>query len=175
VEVPPVNVETVGMAKNMPDDVPVTAASEPAEDAQDANAEDIEPEPESGEVPDAPPESLASTAEHPEIVERIGGQPLPDTNYAESDLLAEQKRKDEKLALAKIPYLRRMPADYRKDVPEIHISFLSYANKPEKRLVSINGRIYREGEGLKGGLKLEKITPAGVVISYKERKFRVKI
>jgi general secretion pathway protein B len=162
-------VETAGMDEDLPEDIPVAAPSEDTTDAQEAEVEALEPE------DDLPLESLASTAEQPEIIERIGGQPLPDTNYAESDLMAEQKRQEEKEALAKIPYLRRMPADYRKDVPEIHISFHSYFYKPEKRLVSINGRIYREGEELKGGLKLEKITPAGVVISFKEREFRVKI
>ncbi len=121
-------------------------------------------------------EGLNATAEHPrQIVERIGGQPLPDTDYTERDLLAEQQRKVEAQELKKIPNLSQMPLDFRKNIPEIHISFHSYSYKPAKRLVSINGRIFREGEDILDGIKLEKITPVGVVLSHEDRRFKVAI
>ena len=110
-----------------------------------------------------------------QIVERIGGKSLPDTDYTESDLLAEQQRKIEAQELKKIPNLSQMPPDFRKDIPEIHISFHSYSYKPAKCLVSINGRIFREGDDISDGIKLEKITPVGVVLSHEGRRFKVAI
>ncbi len=154
------------------DNSPVeTAAVEPVNDDEENIASGVEED----EITDLPMESLDSTADKPQIIEHIGGQSLPDTDYTERDLRAEQKRQKEKEEVAKIPYLRRLPPEFRKDIPEIHISFHSYYYKPSRRLVSINGRIFREGEELKEGLKLEKITPGGIVLSYKDVPFRVKI
>ncbi len=167
--VPP-KIEVIPVADKLPAE---TVAAESANDepagTADSGIEDGE------KVAASPLESLDSMADHPQIIERIGGQPLPDTDYGEIDLKTEQKRQQEKEKLAKIPYLHRLPADFQKDIPEIHISFHSYYYKPAKRLVSINGRIFREGEELKKGLKLEEITPGGIVLSYKDVSFRIKI
>ncbi len=128
----------------------------------------------SGGENDVVAESLHESPERSMVVERIGGQSLPDVGLQERELLIEQ-REAETQRLAKVPFLHQMSADFQKGIPEIHISFLSYSYQPAKRLVSINGRIYREGRGIQNGLQLEKITPGGVVLSYKKRLFKVNI
>jgi len=48
----------------------------------------------------------------------------------------------------------------------------AYANEPSDRLVSINDMRLREGEYLMNGLRLEKITPDGMIFSYKSYRFQ---
>lgn len=52
------------------------------------------------------------------------------------------------------------------------ISVHAYSGNPGKRLVGINNRILREGEYVVPGLKLEQITPDGMIFSYKGYSFR---
>ena len=114
-----------------------------------------------------------SVSGRPKIVERIGGQPLPDTDHAKLILARDKQMAADRQALAKVPFLRQLPDEFRRGLPQIHISFLSYSYAPAKRLVSIDGVILREGQELGGGLKVEKITPVGVVLTYKKRQFKV--
>jgi general secretion pathway protein B len=52
------------------------------------------------------------------------------------------------------------------------IQLHSYSNKSVNSIVSINSRMMKEGESLAPGLKLEKITPDGVIFSYKGYRFQ---
>lgn len=52
------------------------------------------------------------------------------------------------------------------------ISVHAYSVNPANRLVGINNRMLREGEYLVPGLKLEQITPDGMIFGYKEYSFR---
>lgn len=75
--------------------------------------------------------------------------------------------------LAEIPFLQELPPDSRRGVPEITISLHYYAAEPKSRLVRLNGRILRQGEGAGNGLLLEEITPTGVVLRLGEVRFRM--
>jgi len=122
-----------------------------------------------GQVPGgAPPKS-------PKIVERIGGRSLPDTDYGKLALARDKQTEMDRRELAKIPFLYQLPEDFRKNLPRIHISFLSYSYTPAKRLVSINGKLLREGQNIEVGLQLAKITPVGIVLTYKSRQFKVEL
>lgn len=69
--------------------------------------------------------------------------------------------------------LIQLPTSIRKELPEIHIAAHVYSQKPASRLVSINGRVLREGHTLQPGLKLEEITADGVIFSYEGYNFYV--
>jgi general secretion pathway protein B len=47
------------------------------------------------------------------------------------------------------------------------VQFHAYSDTPKNRLVGINSRILHEGESVTPELKLEQITPEGVILSYK--------
>ncbi len=51
---------------------------------------------------------------------------------------------------------------------DVHV----YAEQPAQRFVLINMNRYREGDRLKEGAMLERITPQGVVLSYQGEQFR---
>ena len=52
------------------------------------------------------------------------------------------------------------------------ISVHAYSARPGERLVGINNRLLREGDSVVTGLKLEQITPEGMVFGYKGYSFR---
>lgn len=51
------------------------------------------------------------------------------------------------------------------------IQLHSYSNKSTNSIVSINSRMMKEGDSLVPGLKLEQITPDGVILSFKGYRF----
>jgi general secretion pathway protein B len=65
-----------------------------------------------------------------------------------------------------------LPLSVQQELPAMTISVHAYSGNPGKRLVGINNRILREGEYVVSGLKLEQITPDGMIFSYKGYSFR---
>ena len=59
-----------------------------------------------------------------------------------------------------------LPAAIRQQMPSITIAFHQYSSAPIERRVMINNAVLRQGDFIAPGLKLEKITPEGVIISY---------
>jgi general secretion pathway protein B len=72
-----------------------------------------------------------------------------------------------------VPMLDNLPNYIKEKLPELSISFHAFNRAPRSRLVSINGRILREGQSVAEGLILEEITPKGVVLSYQDTRFRI--
>ncbi|MEF9438437.1 MAG: general secretion pathway protein GspB [Candidatus Mariimomonas ferrooxydans] len=69
----------------------------------------------------------------------------------------------------------KLPSSVREGLPNMSISGHIYSNKPASRIVAINSQVLREGEDIAAGLKLEEITPTGVILSYKGLRFRIKV
>lgn len=68
--------------------------------------------------------------------------------------------------------MEKLPTSIRDEVSKITISVHAYSNTPAKRLVGIGRRVLREGDYLQPGLKLEEITPDGMILGYKGYRFR---
>jgi general secretion pathway protein B len=65
-----------------------------------------------------------------------------------------------------------LPPAIRKDIPDMAVQLHAYSSTPSERLVSINSIRVREGGYLMSGLKLEEITPDGMIFSYKGYRFK---
>lgn len=65
-----------------------------------------------------------------------------------------------------------LPVTIQQELPPMSISVHAYSDKPKDRLVGINSRLLHEGDSLAPGLKLEQITPDGMIFSYKGYSFR---
>jgi len=65
-----------------------------------------------------------------------------------------------------------LPLSVQQELPALTISFHVYSGDSEKRLVGINNRMLREDEHVVPGLKLEQITPDGMIFGYKGYSFR---
>ena len=64
-----------------------------------------------------------------------------------------------------------LPLSVQQELPAMTISVHVYSGDPGKRLVGINNRMLREGEHVVPGLKLEQITPDGMIFGYKGYRF----
>jgi general secretion pathway protein B len=65
-----------------------------------------------------------------------------------------------------------MPLSIRKTLPVMVVAVHAYSSTAQDRLVSINGRMLREGDTLGPDLKLEQITPDGMIFTYRSYRFR---
>jgi general secretion pathway protein B len=72
---------------------------------------------------------------------------------------------------APVSTMSELPASIRDELPKIKITVHAYSSKPASRLVGYENRILREGDSLVAGLKIEEITPDGMILSYKGYRF----
>ncbi len=59
-------------------------------------------------------------------------------------------------------------------LPELHLSLHVYDDNPANRFVLLNSSRLREGQETAEGVRVERIDPAGVVLSWRGRQFRVR-
>lgn len=87
---------------------------------------------------------------------------IPDTSASSDGAALEQ----EAISLAELP----LPI--QQEIPAMTVQFHAFSSKPSERLVSINSIRLREGGSLMLGLRLEQITPEGMIFSYKGYRFK---
>lgn len=68
--------------------------------------------------------------------------------------------------------MAELPLALQQELPAMAISVHAYSGNPRDRLVGINNRMLREGDEAAPGLKLEQITPDGMIFGYKGYSFR---
>jgi general secretion pathway protein B len=68
--------------------------------------------------------------------------------------------------------MSELPVAIQQALPAMSITVHAYSDKAADRLVGINDRLLHEGEEVAPGLRLEQITPDGMVLSYKGYRFR---
>lgn len=72
----------------------------------------------------------------------------------------------------KVMTMAELPVPMQEQIPKMSISVHAYSAKTADRLVGINGRLLREGDYPAPDLRLEQITPDGMILSYKGYRFR---
>jgi general secretion pathway protein B len=101
-------------------------------------------------------------------------QPLPKTLApAPLDLPAALQPPPEAQhpAREKPPATAEAPASVQREMPGMSLSFLVYSDKAAERMVSINGKMMREGQEVSPDIKLDEITPHGVILNYRGYRF----
>ena len=102
---------------------------------------------------------------------------LPEANSLASGKTAPPPERRVDIAAADaagetVVEMEKLPTSIREEVSKITISVHAYSNTPGKRLVGIGRRILHEGDYVIPGLKLEEITPDGMILGYKGYRFR---
>lgn len=69
----------------------------------------------------------------------------------------------------------QLPRAIQQALPEFNVAAHVYSPQSTSRLVSINGRILREGQTLLPGLKVDEITADGIIFSYQNYLFKVPV
>jgi len=64
-----------------------------------------------------------------------------------------------------------LPPAIQQEIPKINISAHFYDSDPSARIVSIHGNVIHEGQDVAAGLRLERITPDGVILNYRDYRF----
>jgi general secretion pathway protein B len=70
------------------------------------------------------------------------------------------------------PAINELPPAIQQELTPLSVSVHAYSPRASERIVGINNKLLREGGSLPSGLTLEKITPEGMILSYKGYRFR---
>ncbi len=123
-------------------------------------------------MPDSNPVVLAPRSVQPEIAGKPE-QKLPASNLVPIAPAVLPKESANPVATEqKASPLSELPLAIQQEIPDMKIQLHSYSNKSANSIVSINSRMLKEGDSLAPGLKLEQITPDGVIFSYKGYRFQ---
>ena len=74
-----------------------------------------------------------------------------------------------------LPLVQDLPASVQKILPPLKLAGHVYAKDATKRMVMVNNRICREGDLVENQLYLEQIVWEGVVLRYKDIRFRLNL
>jgi len=127
----------------------------------------------------APPEMPNKTAqEFPASNSTLPVQPVPEvadmkpvTGVAASMPEKTVSPADVALEQRAIP-MAELPLQIQQEIPAMAVQLHAYSNNPNESLVSINSIRLREGGSLTPDLRLEQITPDGMIFSYKGYRFQ---
>jgi hypothetical protein len=67
--------------------------------------------------------------------------------------------------------IKELPAAIKGSLPELKMTVHSYNEQPQSRFVVINNITVREGQLINAELKVEQITPNGVILNYQGHRF----
>ena len=76
---------------------------------------------------------------------------------------------------ARVVNLSELPSAVRNSLPGFRVSGHAYSPDPGSRVARINEQILQEGQSLAPGLKVEEITPGGIVLTYQGYRFQIDI
>jgi general secretion pathway protein B len=112
----------------------------------------------------------------------IAGKEAPNISQTEHapatrSTSPEPKVRPERPAAAdgRVLLLKELPPEIKSGLPDLKISAHYYTAEPQSRFTKINEQTLRQGELLAPGVKLEEITPDGVVLSHKGYRIHVGI
>ncbi len=120
------------------------------------NAEATENDTEAGE-PVPPP--IARAPQDPSL-----GAPRP---------LVARSRASAEPPAENVRSINDLPEPIAGGLPHVNVDLHVYADAPAQRFVVINGQRLHEGDALREGPRLERITTDGVILSYRGTRFQV--
>ncbi|MBW6520229.1 MAG: general secretion pathway protein GspB [Desulfoarculaceae bacterium] len=74
-----------------------------------------------------------------------------------------------------VPLVQDLPSSVQEGLPPLKLAGHIYSEDSARRMIIINNRICREGEMVENQLYLEKILREGVVLRYRQLRFRMNI
>ncbi|MGE0582651.1 MAG: general secretion pathway protein GspB [Steroidobacteraceae bacterium] len=71
------------------------------------------------------------------------------------------------------PTLEQLPASVTSQLPTLHLDLHVYATRAADRFVLVNMQRLREGDATREGVRVEAITPTGVVLDFRGTRFQL--
>ncbi len=75
-------------------------------------------------------------------------------------------------AAGAVATLAELPPQIQRELPALAVGGYIYSGNKAERSILINKRLLREGDEIAPGLRLETMTPAGMVLNYKGYRYR---
>lgn len=121
----------------------------------------------------APEDNLASAPRNLPSPTRIepARPPLIVTPDTRKDAVAMDAVPTDATPRPKVIPQSELPASIQQEIPAMSIALHAYTATPGDRMVMINDRMLRQGDSLAAGLRLEQITPDGLILGYKGYRF----
>lgn len=113
-----------------------------------------------------PPSKRSDHAQALPIPSRAGG-----ASAAPAAASRPPTTKAESGAAPDVPHVYQLPGSVQKNIQQLSLSFLVYSKTPRDRMVSVNGKMLREGQQVSPGLTLQEITPNGAIFTYEGHRF----
>lgn len=144
---------------------PVAVAPEdPFKAPEQAQAPATEPAPESSSETASNPTPEPVPLERPTII-------VPSPSSQQSATRSPQSSVPD-VSMGPVPHLVEMPLAFQRSVPDMVFNSHIYASDPSSRRVMINSNYLKAGDSF-DGIRVERITEEGVVLSKNSRSFRV--
>lgn len=70
-----------------------------------------------------------------------------------------------------VPLLEELPPQVQRKIPKMALNVVSYSEDPARRFVMIDLAMYKEGQIVPSGPRVDKITADGVILSYQGTRF----
>jgi general secretion pathway protein B len=74
---------------------------------------------------------------------------------------------------AEVPLLAQLPEAFRRSVPSLAVNVHVYAEQPASRFVLVDMKRFGEDSELPNGMRIEQITPRGLVLNYQGQRFQL--
>ena len=177
--------QTAPTALNKPAKMPGETAS--GLPAQDSSAQSMQPVPGAEAVkPDTPAPVTENTAlentamennvpENTVAEKSIPGKGMPEKSMQANDIPGKHTGPVDGAKEQKVVAISELPLHIQQEIPAMTIQLHAYSGNPGERLVNINSRSLREGGYLTPELRLEQITPGGVIFDFKGYRFQLGI
>ncbi len=91
------------------------------------------------------------------------------TSVARADGTAQTKSAGDQRVIS----MSELPISIQQEIPRMSVAVHAYSSNPNSRLVMINDRLLHEGAQVDPSLRLEEITPDGMIFSFKEYRFHL--
>lgn len=103
------------------------------------------------------------------LLQTPGARALPEPEASP----APPAPRTEASAPARLPRLAELPAALRQQLPPLQLSGSMHSPDARLRSLIINGQLYREGDLIAPGLKLEEIGPRSARLRFREQAFEL--
>lgn len=74
-------------------------------------------------------------------------------------------------AASAIPTRAELSAELRRTLPPINIGGTVYSSDPSRRMLIVDGELWREGDQIRPDLVIEQIRPRDAVLRYRGTRF----
>jgi len=118
---------------------------------------------ETGEMEESEPQAVA---EEPEVAEKPTII-VPSVNTSDGNPVLPETESS-----GRVPHLVELPLSFQKSIPDLTFNSHLYSSDPSSSRVMINDNYLRTGDSF-SGLRVERITEDGVVLSKQGQSFRV--